>query len=281
MLKGIDVSRWNGVVDWPAVAADGASFAICKASEGITHKDKRFIENWNGAKAAGLVVGAYHFYKFRQAGDVQAENFLSQIYKVWYPGDPALFAVDLEWNPTDDPNKPYIPPKGEAELALEFVRIVEHDLKRPMLVYTAASFWQAAGNPEGFTVRPLWVSNFTNAAAPKMPKGWADWLIWQYAADAETGFPGKIAGVKDDVDLNRFRGTVAELEALAGGITTPGADIVEPRPGPELVANATAEVQRALNKYAGPLGFAPLKVDGIAGPKTRDALSLALGEKEN
>jgi lysozyme len=60
-VQGIDVSRWQGKIDWASVAAAGKQFAFIKATEGGDHIDPRFLENWHGAKQAGLVRGAYHF----------------------------------------------------------------------------------------------------------------------------------------------------------------------------------------------------------------------------
>lgn len=61
MIKGIDVSHHNGVVDWPAVVAAGIEFAILRSSYGLQSRDKMFEQNIAGAKAVGLKVGAYHY----------------------------------------------------------------------------------------------------------------------------------------------------------------------------------------------------------------------------
>lgn len=57
--QGVDVSHWNGAIDWPKVAASSISFTYIKAIQNSV--DKRFVENANGAKAAGLLIGAYHY----------------------------------------------------------------------------------------------------------------------------------------------------------------------------------------------------------------------------
>lgn len=61
MIKGIDVSHHNGVVDWQAVAAAGIEFSIIRSSYGLQSKDRMFAQNVTGAKAAGLKVGVYHY----------------------------------------------------------------------------------------------------------------------------------------------------------------------------------------------------------------------------
>lgn len=75
-MKGIDVSENNGNVDWQAVADAGYEFAIVRCSYGRTNRDERFIENVNGAHAAGLKVGAYHYSYALDVDDAaqEAEN---------------------------------------------------------------------------------------------------------------------------------------------------------------------------------------------------------------
>src|SRR5581483_7236413 len=59
--KGIDVSHYQGTINWTSVKNSGVSFAFIKATEGLTIKDQDFDANWAGAKAVGIVRGAYHF----------------------------------------------------------------------------------------------------------------------------------------------------------------------------------------------------------------------------
>jgi GH25 family lysozyme M1 (1,4-beta-N-acetylmuramidase) len=97
MINGIDVSDWQRIVDWPAVAAAGCRFAVCKATEGARFADWTLARNWAGAKAAGLRHGAYHFAR-PDAGDpiAQADSYLDTVVAAggWAPGD--LPARDLE-----------------------------------------------------------------------------------------------------------------------------------------------------------------------------------------
>src|SRR5690349_7236247 len=69
---GVDVSAHQGTIDWPTVAADGVSAAYLKATEGATFRDPAFAHNWQQARAAGLQVGAYHFFTLCRGGAEQA-----------------------------------------------------------------------------------------------------------------------------------------------------------------------------------------------------------------
>nr|WP_217497729.1 GH25 family lysozyme [Lysobacter enzymogenes] len=67
-LRGIDVSHHQGAIDWRAVARDAVAFAYLKASEGGDHRDRRYAANARDARAAGVAVGAYHFFTFCRDG---------------------------------------------------------------------------------------------------------------------------------------------------------------------------------------------------------------------
>ncbi len=99
-IKGIDISAHNGYVDFNAVKRAGYSFAMIKATEGATHKDKAFLQNALAARRAGLRVGAYHFFRFDTPGYMQAINLLNSVRGM--PLDMPV-AIDVEeWtNPTD------------------------------------------------------------------------------------------------------------------------------------------------------------------------------------
>ena len=78
-LAGIDVSHFQGEVDWGAVAATGVRFAFIKATEGLDDVDPRFAQNWQGSRAAGLLRGAYHFLHPNLDAGQQAAHFLSVV----------------------------------------------------------------------------------------------------------------------------------------------------------------------------------------------------------
>ncbi|WP_252361745.1 glycoside hydrolase family 25 protein [Paenibacillus terrae] len=81
--QGIDVSRYQGKIDWKAVKDDGISFAFIKASQGKSYRDKTFIGNAQAARAVGVMVGAYHYLddsaKTPEDARREAANFVSAI----------------------------------------------------------------------------------------------------------------------------------------------------------------------------------------------------------
>src|SRR5919106_1214014 len=94
-IHGIDVSKWQGKIDWASVRAAGTQFAFIKATEGGDHVDERFLENWHGAQQAGIPRGAYHFVYWCRPAHEQAAWFKRNV-----PQDPDALppVLDVEWN---------------------------------------------------------------------------------------------------------------------------------------------------------------------------------------
>ena len=94
-VHGVDISKWQGKVDWAALRQAGTKFAFIKATEGGDHVDNRFIENWNGARQAGVPRGAYHFVYWCRPAHEQAQWFKRNV-----PYDPTALppVLDVEWN---------------------------------------------------------------------------------------------------------------------------------------------------------------------------------------
>src|ERR1039458_8515560 len=93
-IPGIDVSHFQAVVDWTAVAAGGVRFGFAKASEGMSVPDQYFLDNWSGIKAAGILRGAYHFFHPNADPQAQADNFLRRLAAA-NGGSPVLAQGDL------------------------------------------------------------------------------------------------------------------------------------------------------------------------------------------
>src|SRR5512144_242532 len=78
-VPGIDVSYWDAGIDWPKVRATGQRFTFVKATEGEGYTDPTFDDNWLGARAAGLLRGAYHFFRCNADPAKQAARFLGAL----------------------------------------------------------------------------------------------------------------------------------------------------------------------------------------------------------
>jgi lysozyme len=196
-VRGVDISGHQGAVDWDLLKADGVDFAYIKASEGETFNDPRFSRNWYAAEQAGILRGAYHFFTQCRSGKAQAQNFMRVV-----PVDPNALppVVDAEHM------GPCLQSPAVKDVAAEievFLNALQAQYKVRPIIYTTREFHDAylAGK---FPKERFWVRRLL--LAPQFRQN--QWVFWQYHNR------GRRAGVGGPVDLDVFKGTRAELEAL-------------------------------------------------------------------
>ncbi|HKP52089.1 MAG TPA: glycoside hydrolase family 25 protein [Chloroflexia bacterium] len=199
---GIDVSNHQGIINWAAVPSSGRVFAFAKASEGTGFIDPFFARNWKGMKDAGLLRGAYHFFRPSVDATAQANLFIQQVKRL-DPGDlPPVIDVEAHDN------------RSAAVIVQgikQWVARVQDALGRDPMIYTGPSFWQTrVGNSNAFSqTLPLWIAHY-GVAKPIVPGGWPFHTIHQFTDN------GQANGVSGPVDTNRFNGDMAGLRRLAG-----------------------------------------------------------------
>ncbi|NVK34141.1 MAG: glycoside hydrolase family 25 protein [Rhodobacteraceae bacterium] len=210
-VHGIDISKYQGDVDWKAVRRGGVEFAWIKATEGGDHSDERFLENWYGAKEAGVPRGAYHFYYFCRPVEEQVDWVIKTV-----PVDPDALplVLDMEWN-AHSKNCRIRPPRDQILRDMTYFvdKIEDHYGKRPV-IYSSVDFHRDrlvnAFRGEQFWLRS--VASYPNHIYTNRN----DWFFWQYTAE------GRIPGIKGNVDRNVFFGSRTQFkEWLAGTLERP------------------------------------------------------------
>ena len=195
---GVDVSSYQGEVDWPVLAEQGVDFAFIKATEGSLLQDRRFAANWAGAAAAGVRAGAYHFLSYDSPGETQADNFIAAV-PVTEGALPPVVDIEFYGEYLDTP-----PEKERVRAILDplLERLEAHYGVKPILYVTYRSYYRyIAGG--GYGDYPIWCSSPT--VFPLVP----GWDFWQYSHSAELeGY----YGTQRRIDLNIFRGSQAEFE---------------------------------------------------------------------
>jgi lysozyme len=205
-LRGIDVSRWQGAIDWPTVRSVGnITFACTKATEGLHYVDPTFATNWAGMHAAGIVRCAYHYANVSESPSAQAEHFVSTVSALGYRNSRTLqFMLDLE------DTKSVRSPSAIWEWVQEFMGNVEKLTGRPGIIYVGYYFWVGnVGNPTNNLNAPLWLPWYTHPLPKAVPAAWpSGWTFWQYDDNgaAYPGAPaGKVPGVQGNVDVDYFK----------------------------------------------------------------------------
>lgn len=199
---GVDVSEYQGVVDWHAVAQSGIAFGICKSTEGTHYAAPHYAANHRGIKAAKMIYGAYHFLTPGVDGAAQARHFLDVVGAMGPGSLPPV--LDVEQFRGHDPH-------GMERTVRAWLETVEAAQGRKPMIYCSPGLWD--GNVSGdFGAYPLWVAAYTSRPRPRLPHtgGWTDYVIHQYTDAAH------VPGIAGRVDGDRFNGDLAGLKKLAG-----------------------------------------------------------------
>jgi len=219
-IHGIDISRWQGEIDWSAVKAAGTRFVYMKATEGGDHVDPTFRRNWEGARRAGIARGAYHFVFWCRPAHEQAVWFKQQI-----PNDPDALppVLDVEWNG----HSRTCPQKIDRELAREKIALMLTELeqltgKKPV-IYTDITFHREVLEGQ-FNNYPYWIRS--TAALPETRYNNRPWAFWQFTTT------GRVPGIRGDVDRNAFFGSESQFASWLRGEYDIGTRRWDKREGP-------------------------------------------------
>ena len=202
-VRGVDASHYQGQMDWQTIAGQGITFAFLKATEGSGTVDDCFAENWENARAAGLAVGAYHFFSFDSPAETQADNYCAVVPA---SADALPPVIDLEFYRTDN-----LPETDEVRRNLRILlgRLREAYGRKP-IIYTTKTCWSRYLEDTDLDYT-LWIRSIYTEPSNKFQP---DWTFWQYnphgMLDGYTG--GEVL-----IDLNIFRGTEADFRAFAAG----------------------------------------------------------------
>lgn len=270
-LLGIDVSHYQGAVNWNAVAGSSVKFAIAKATEG-TSVDDQFKRNWSEIQEAGLFRGAYHFARPGSDPEAQATHFAATVGRLGFRDLPP--ALDLE----------VADGHARADIlawAQKFLTCAESLFGRPLMIYTG-QFWRGLlGNPppDGlFSARSLWLAGYVQESKLNVPQTWARWTFWQYSDGSSNG-AASIPGV-GRCDQSWFDGDENGLNALCAGNSPEPPPAPEPGPNnrlppgtyfvwPRMPAVAGPSV-RAWQARMNELGYG-VDSDGVYGPQSKRA----------
>lgn len=169
-VRGVDVSHYQGEIDWETLSKQGTSFAFVKATEGSSYVDPTFEKNRDEANKTGLRVGAYHFFNFESPGQTQAELFIKTVKKTEKMLPPAV-DVELYGEYTADNIKVK---EIKKELRALVDMLAEEYGVKP-IIYTDDKTYELIVKDE-FSDCDLWYRSVYGA----VPDG-IDWTFWQYS----------------------------------------------------------------------------------------------------
>lgn len=238
---GVDVSHWQPQVDWETLRAGGVSFAVLKATQGTSLRDGCFTSHLEGARAAGLCVGAYHWCDPIRPAIPQADHFLRTL--AGRRLDFVALDVEQHWASWREWEQRHVvrllSPTRISQVAQAVAQRVRAATGLPVLIYTRVSFIAEFARPMlgWLGAWPLWLAQYPyprgrltcswealrehflpGAARPVLPPGCATWHLWQFSAGRFI-----LPGVPAPLDLNLYNGTPAEMAAWLAGVQEGGA----------------------------------------------------------
>lgn len=213
VYDGIDVSKWQGEIDFASVADDGIKIVYIRAGAGSDYEDPYFEKNYAGAKAAGLKIGFYHSMTASTEAEAVAEAdfFTGLIAGKEYDCLPAMDYGYIHNLSTAAANAN----------ALSFLKEVKKKTGGNAVIYTDAYGAISVWNSEVASEALLWVAEY-GVSEPKANGKWSGYAGWQYTDT------GKVSGISGDVDRDRFTKDILLDEAASvPGDKVPPADKTE------------------------------------------------------
>ncbi|UKJ09098.1 glycoside hydrolase family 25 protein [Solitalea lacus] len=199
-VHGIDVSKYQSRIDWESVKKmedEGVKidFVFIKATEGQFTIDSYFQRNWRQCKNAGLMRGAYHYFKPRKSGKWQALLFLQTVN--FESGDlPPVLDIEETGR---------LSPEDLRANLKEWLDIVEKKVGEKPIIYTGSKFYEDYLKGY-FDEYPYWIAHYYQSSL-KLEDD-TRWSFWQHSDI------GKVNGIRHKVDFNVFNGSLEDLKDL-------------------------------------------------------------------
>jgi GH25 family lysozyme M1 (1,4-beta-N-acetylmuramidase) len=207
---GIDVSHYQGTINWTSVRNAGIQWAYIKATEGTSYKDSAFNTNYPNAYYAGVIRGAYHFARPDISSGATQADFFANNGGAWSADNRTLpGALDIEYNPYGSTCYG-LSQSSMVSWISAFLNRYHYRTGRWAVIYSTTNWWSTCtGNYGGFASHdPLWIARYSSSPGT-LPNGWSFWTMWQYTSS------GSVSGISGSVDRDYFNGDRTRLLALA------------------------------------------------------------------
>lgn len=196
-VKGVDVSEYQGEVDWDKIKEQNIDFAFIKATEGSKGKDDSFDKNYEKLKNMDILLGLYHFFSFESLGEEQADNYIKVVGNIENDENLMLPIIDIEYYSYYKKAKPH--KEWVTKELQKMLEKLEKTYRVKPIIYTTMEFYKEYIESE-FLEYDIWIRNILTK--PKLEN--RDWKFWQYTGR------GRLEGYNGEekyIDLNVFNGS--------------------------------------------------------------------------
>lgn len=202
-IRGVDVSSYQGEINWEVLSDQNIHFAFLKATEGSSFVDHTFKYNYMEAQKTKLRIGAYHFFSYDSPGLTQAENFIETVPIIENMLPPV---IDVEFYGDKKKNLPD-KEKTQTELQVLINELKEHYGVTPIIYATEKSYELYIA--DFFGECDIWIRNVISKPSLSDER---NWKFWQYTNR------GKLDGYKGEetfIDINVFSGSQTDFDNYA------------------------------------------------------------------
>ncbi|HET6503646.1 MAG TPA: lysozyme [Amycolatopsis sp.] len=200
-VPGIDVSGYQGNVDWTSYWNQGIRFAYVKATEGTYYTNPYFTQQYNGSYNVGMIRGAYHFaIPNDSSGATQADYFLAHGGGWSADGRTLPGAVDLEYNPYSGGDCYGLTASAMTAWIKDFSDTYHSRTSKWPAIYTSTNWWNECVSGDFSSTNPLWVARYASSVGT-LPYNWGYYTLWQYSSSP--------------IDQDTFNGAYDRLVAFA------------------------------------------------------------------
>lgn len=202
-IRGVDVSSYQGKIDWNVLSKQDIQFAFIKATEGSNYTDEKFTFNYEQAMKTNIHIGAYHFFSYDSSGSTQADNFIATVPKNKNMLPPV---VDIEFygdKEKDPPNKANV----TKNLILLLEKLENYYGVKPIIYATQKSYKLYISG--GYSDYDIWIRDvYFKPTLPDEQK----WTFWQYT---DKGQLDGYKGSEKYIDINVFCGSQQDFDTYA------------------------------------------------------------------
>lgn len=196
-IRGVDVSSYQGDINWSVLSSEDIDFAYIKATEGSSYTDEHFAGNWEDASKTDLRIGAYHFFSLESPGKSQAEHFCNTVQAV-----PNMLPPVVDVEPYGDHKD--INEKDITKL-IDWLTFTEENYGIRPIIYTTTK-WYNKLIKGSFPDYDIWIRSVYSK-----PDKNTDWTFWQYSNRMRLdGYDGE----EKYIDMNVFNGSSEEFADL-------------------------------------------------------------------
>lgn len=201
-VKGVDLSAYQGEIDWKVLAEQNIDFAFIKATEGSDYVDGQFKKNWEASQKTGLKVGAYHFLSYDTSGKNQADNFIKNV-PVSKSNLPPVVDLELYGKYEETPMA-----REQAKVILdELLKELEKNYGVKPIIYTSQRIFNMYIGTD-YKDYKIWIVDLDNSWPETLPNG-EKFTFWQYS---QRGMLDGYNGDETFIDMDLYNGTYAEFK---------------------------------------------------------------------